>query len=93
MIGTLFNAVAVAAGSTIGLLSKKYISHKNQAKIRVVFGLITIALSVDMITGMLDPIDIVLAVVLGTLLGQTRSLHDRLTKFTSLLLTSSLVSI
>ncbi|MGY8884862.1 MAG: DUF554 family protein, partial [Flavobacteriales bacterium] len=39
MIGTLFNAVAVAAGSTIGLLSKKYISHKNQTKILVVFGL------------------------------------------------------
>ena len=83
MIGTLFNAVAVAAGSTIGLLSKKYISHKNQTKILVVFGLFTVALSVDMITGMPEPIDVFLALVLGTLLGQTLSLHDRLTKFTS----------
>lgn len=83
MIGTLFNAFAVAAGSTIGLLCKKYISHKNQKNILVVFGLFTVALSVDMITGMLKPIDIFLALVLGTLLGQTLSLHDRLSKFTS----------
>ena len=83
MIGTLFNAFAVAAGSTIGLLCKKYISHKNQTKILIVFGLFTVALSVDMITGMREPIDVFLALVLGTLLGQTLSLHDRLTKFTA----------
>jgi hypothetical protein len=83
MIGTLFNAVAVAAGSTVGLYSKKYISQESQNKILIVFGLFTVALSVNMITEMVTPIDVFLALVLGTLLGQTLSLHDRLTKFTS----------
>ena len=83
MIGTLFNAVGVAAGSTVGLFFKKYISHKSQNKILIVFGLFTVALSVDMITEMITPIDVFLALILGTLLGQTLSLHDRLTKFTS----------
>ena len=83
MIGTLFNAAAVAAGSTIGLFSKKYISHKSQNKILIVFGLFTDALSVNMITGMVEPIDVFLALVIGTLIGQTLSLHDLLTKFTS----------
>ncbi|PCJ80234.1 MAG: hypothetical protein COA49_09655 [Bacteroidetes bacterium] len=83
MIGTLFNTIAVALGASIGLASHKYISNKSQHKILMVFGLFTMALSINMISSMSAPIDIFLALIIGTLLGQTLTLHDRLSSFTS----------
>jgi uncharacterized membrane protein YqgA involved in biofilm formation len=83
MIGTLFNTVAVALGASIGLVSHKYIPVKSQNKILMVFGLFTVALSINMISDMRAPIDVFLALILGTLLGQTLSLNDRLSLFTA----------
>jgi len=83
MIGTLFNTIAVVIGASIGLASHKYISSKSQHKILIVFGLFTVALSINMISSINAPIDIFLALIIGTLLGQTLALHDRLSSFTS----------
>ena len=83
MLGTLFNTAAVALGSTIGLLFRKHITSANQTQILTIFGLFTIALSIDMMSKMASPIDVFIALIIGSVLGQTLSLHSRLSAFTS----------
>ena len=83
MLGTLFNTAAVALGSTIGLLCRKHITSANQTQILTIFGLFTIALSIDMMSKMASPIDVFIALIIGSVLGQTLSLHSRLSAFTS----------
>lgn len=82
MIGTLFNTVAVTLGSSIGLLFRKHITSANQTQILIVFGLFTIALSIDMMSTMASPIDIFISLLLGSIAGQTLSLHSRLASLT-----------
>ena len=83
MLGTLFNTAAVVLGSTIGLLFRRYITSENQTQILTVFGIFTIALSIDMMSEMASPIDIFIALIIGSVLGQTLSLHSRLTSLTA----------
>ena len=82
-IGTLFNTIAVAGGSTAGLLAGGRISNKSQTYILQVFGLFTVALSMKMFMEAIWAIDIFLALATGALLGQTLNLHSRFQSFIS----------
>jgi uncharacterized membrane protein YqgA involved in biofilm formation len=81
MLGTLFNTASVAIGSSIGLLFRRHITPANQSQILSIFGIFTIALSIDMMSKMVNPIDIFIALIIGSVIGQTLSLHSRLTTF------------
>jgi hypothetical protein len=83
MLGTLFNTAAVTLGSTIGLLFRRHITSANQTQILSIFGIFTIALSIDMMSQMASPIDVFIALIIGSVIGQTLSLHSRLTVFTT----------
>jgi uncharacterized protein len=83
MLGTLFNTAAVTLGSTIGLLFRRHITSANQTQILSIFGIFTIALSIDMMSQMASPIDVFIALIIGSVIGQTLSLHSRLTAFTT----------
>lgn len=83
LIGTLFNTIAVAGGSTAGLLAGGRISNKSQTYILQVFGLFTVALSMKMFMEAIWAIDIFLALATGALLGQTLNLHSRFQSFIS----------
>ena len=79
MLGTLFNTAAVAIGSSVGLIFRRHITPANQSQILSIFGIFTIALSIDMMSKMVNPIDIFIALIIGSVIGQTLSLHSRLT--------------
>ena len=81
MLGTLFNTAAVAIGSSVGLIFRRHITPANQSQILSIFGIFTIALSIDMMSKMVNPIDIFIALIIGSVIGQTLSLHSRLTTF------------
>lgn len=83
MLGTLFNTAAITLGSTIGLLFRRHITSANQTQILTIFGIFTIALSIDMMSQMASPIDVFIALIIGSVIGQTLSLHSRLTAFTT----------
>ena len=83
MLGTLFNTAAVTLGSTIGLLFRRHITSANQTQILSIFGIFTIALSIDMMSQMASPIDVFIALIIGSVIGQTLSLHSRFTAFTT----------
>jgi len=80
LTGTLFNTIAVATGASIGLLSRKVLPASAQKNILVVFGLFTLALSIQMITEAKPSIDIFLALVLGSLIGTTLKLDHHFSK-------------
>ena len=83
MVGTLFNTVAVAAGASAGLALGARWSTDLKDKIFVVLGLFTLTLGTLMALETKAPIDLFLALVLGTLLGHTLGLQARLTRWTS----------
>ena len=70
LLGTIFNTITVAVGSSLGLLSGRRINTKAQTNIVIVFGLFTLAMSMGMIKEMNEPIDIFLALIIGALLGE-----------------------
>jgi uncharacterized membrane protein YqgA involved in biofilm formation len=83
LLGTIFNTITVAAGSTLGLFSGRLISSKAQTNIITIFGLFTIAMSIDMMRHMNEPILVFLALVIGTLIGGGLKLHKKFTVFAS----------
>jgi uncharacterized membrane protein YqgA involved in biofilm formation len=82
MVGTLFNTVAVAVGAYAGLALGARWSTDLKDKIFVVLGLFTLTLGTLMALETKAPIDLFLALVLGTLLGHTLGLQARLTRWT-----------
>ena len=83
MVGTLFNTVAVAVGASAGLALGARWSTDLKDKIFVVLGLFTLILGTLRALETKAPIDLFLALVLGTLLGHTLGLQARLTRWTS----------
>ena len=81
LLGTFINTITVATGSSLGLFAGRKISNKAQTNIVTIFGLFTLAISIDMMSNMNEPINIFLALVLGALLGVSLQLHNRFTKF------------
>ena len=82
MVGTLFNTVAVAVGASVGLTLGARWSDALKRKMFVVLGLFTLAIGASMALEASRPIDVFLALVLGTLLGHALKLQDRLSAWT-----------
>jgi hypothetical protein len=83
LLGTILNTISVAVGSSLGLFSGKLISSKAQTNIITIFGLFTLAISIDMMGHMNEPINVFLALVIGALIGGSLKLHERFTAFVS----------
>lgn len=81
MVGTLFNTVAVAVGASAGLALGARWSSDLKDKIFVVLGLFTLTIGSLMALETTSPIDLFLALVLGTLLGHTLGLQSRLSRW------------
>jgi len=82
MVGTLFNTVAVAVGASAGLALGARWSSELKDKMFVVLGLFTLAIGSMMALETAQPIDLFLALVLGTLLGHSLKLQARLSRLT-----------
>ncbi|MFA9381480.1 MAG: DUF554 domain-containing protein [Acetanaerobacterium sp.] len=92
MTGTLINAGAIIAGSMVGLLVKKGIPQRISESIQVALGLAVIIVGISgVLTAMVTVGDdgriatdgimlLILSLVLGTLLGESIKLEERLTQ-------------
>ena len=83
MVGTLFNTVAVAVGASAGLALGARWSTELKDKIFVVLGLFTLAIGAMMALETESPIDVFLALVLGTWLGHSLQLQARVSAWTT----------
>ena len=82
MVGTLFNTVTVIVGASAGLALGARWSNDLKDKIFAVIGLFTLAIGAMMALETEGPIDLFLALVLGTLLGHTLNLQARIDALT-----------
>lgn len=80
MVGTLYNAIAVAVGASIGLLVGRKIPASFQESAFVALGLFTLGMGVLMCQSMAEPFAVFMALVLGAMLGNGAGLDRRLTK-------------
>ena len=83
MLGTLYNAVAVAVGASAGLALRGRLPESLRAVTFQALGLFTVGLAVLMVEKMQDPFAVFLALVLGAGVGQTLQLHRRLERWTA----------
>lgn len=78
MVGTLFNTVTVLVGASAGLALGARWSVALRDKVFVAIGLFTLVLGVLMATETAVPVDMFLALILGTALGHGAGLQRRL---------------
>jgi len=83
MVGTLFNTVAVVVGASAGLALGARWSTELKDKIFVVLGLFTLAIGAMMALETESPIDVFLALVLGTWLGHGLQLQAHVSAWTT----------
>ena len=85
MLGTIVNAASVLIGGTIGLVLRKGIPQRLSAIVRDAIGLATIGLSIMMIMKMSSPIPVVLALLIGGVIGECIDLESRFNSFAGLM--------
>ena len=85
MLGTIVNATSVLIGGTIGLVLRKGIPQRLSAIVRDAIGLATIGLSIMMIMKMSSPIPVVLALLIGGVIGECFDLESRFNSFAGLM--------
>ena len=78
MVGTLFNAVTVLIGASVGLAVGKRWSTELKDKVFIAIGLFTLSIAIMMALGTDSPIDLFVALVLGGVLGHSLRLQDRM---------------
>ena len=78
MVGTLFNAVTVAAGAGLGLLLGKRLGDGVRDIVFQCLGLFTLALGIQMSLEMERPFAIFLALIAGAILGHLLQLDRRI---------------
>lgn len=83
MLGTLYNAAAVAVGASVGLALRGRLPESLRAVTFQALGLFTLGLAVLMVGKMQDPFAVFLSLILGAAVGQTLHLHRRLERWTS----------
>ena len=76
--GTVFNALAVFIGSSLGLLIGKFIPEKMQATIFNCMGLFTLYVGINMTLGTKHSIAVLLSLVLGTITGEILGIEKKL---------------
>jgi uncharacterized membrane protein YqgA involved in biofilm formation len=80
MLGTIINAVAVIAGSSIGLALKKALSEKYTTIYFQAVGLFTLVLGTQMSLKMSAPFIVVLSLIAGGLFGEFCRLEERMNR-------------
>jgi uncharacterized membrane protein YqgA involved in biofilm formation len=81
MLGTLINAAAVVAGSSLGLLLKKGLPEKYTTIYFQAVGLFTLILGIQMSMKITAPILVVLSLIAGGITGEFFKLEDRMNRF------------
>ena len=69
MLGTLYNVVTVAAGSSIGLVLGRRVPDGMRKAVFSALGLFTLFIGIDMMLGITRPMAAFIALVLGAVLG------------------------
>ena len=80
MLGTILNAVAVIAGSSIGLALKKALSEKYTTIYFQAVGLFTLVLGVQMSLKISAPLVVALSLIAGGLFGEFCRLEERMNR-------------
>jgi len=80
MLGTIINAAAVIAGSSIGLVFKKALPEKYTTIYFQAVGLFTLILGIQMSFKMSAPLIIALSLITGGLFGEFCRLEDRMNR-------------
>ena len=80
MLGTIINAAAVIAGSSIGLAFKKALSEKYTTIYFQAVGLFTLILGVQMSLKMSAPLIVALSLIAGGLFGEWCKLEERMNR-------------
>jgi uncharacterized membrane protein YqgA involved in biofilm formation len=80
MVGTVINAGAVIAGSSIGLLLKKGLPDRYTTIYFQAVGLFTLLLGVRMSLNITEPLLVVSALIVGGLTGELCGLEDRMNR-------------
>lgn len=81
MTGTLVNAGAIIAGGLIGAIGKKALKDSTAHTILQGIGLVVFLIGVQMALEGQDVLVILIAVVLGALIGESIDIHDHLEAF------------
>jgi Uncharacterized membrane protein, possible Na+ channel or pump len=81
MIGTIINAGAVIAGSSIGILLKKGLPEKYTTIYFQAVGLFTLILGIQMSFKITEPLLVVLSLIAGGLTGEFFKLEERINRF------------
>ena len=76
--GSVFNALAVIIGSSIGLFAGKFIPEKLKDAIFSCLGLFTLYIGINMALSMKHSIAVLLSLVLGSITGYYLGLEDKL---------------
>ena len=81
MIGTIINAGAVVAGSSLGLLLKKGLPEKYTTIYFQAVGLFTLVLGIQMSLKISEPLLVVFSLIAGGLTGELCKLEERMNRF------------
>ena len=84
-LGTLFNVATVIIGSIIGLFFNKYINADLNKKIFFIMGLFTLVLGVSMAIETTNFILMLIAILIGTLIGEKCNLDKSINNLAELL--------
>ena len=82
MVGTVYNAIAVGIGASLGLVLGNRIPSGFRDAAFVALGLFTLGIGILMVGDMAQPFAVFLALVLGALLGHAAKLDRRMQSWT-----------
>lgn len=82
-IGIIANALAIAIGGFLGSIFGKHLPERIRVNLPFIFGLSSMAVGISMITKMQSLPGVILAVVLGTIIGEWIDLEQLLSRFTA----------
>jgi uncharacterized membrane protein YqgA involved in biofilm formation len=81
MTGTLINIVAVLVGGSLGLAFGARLPEAMRKTVVAGLGLFTLAIGITMFSGTQNPIVVLVAVLVGGVLGEWSQIEDRLARF------------
>ena len=81
MIGTIINAGAVVAGSSIGLLLKKGLPEKYSSIFFQAIGIFVLILGIQMSLKLTEPLLVVFSLIAGSLTGELCKLEEQMNRF------------
>jgi len=85
MVGTLINATAIIAGSSIGLIFRKHLPKKYEIVYFQVVGLFTLLLGIQMALGLSSPLLVLFSLILGGFAGAKIQLDEKINRLGDLI--------